>query len=322
MESPRCVLTVSSPAAGRGPVRVGVPWPRGVVTDAARLALTDASGRAVPVQAKVTDRWADGSARWVLLDWIAEAGAGPYTVALGATAAPSQPLRVADVLWPLVETGAAGFMVQRRAQDIFGVFPFYAWLTGHDPEVARYQAGLRATDSTGRDLDAAPLAAYVDEEGPIRAVVVTSGCVRRPAEVPLADIEARLHFFAGLSVVRVEFTLRNPRRAEHPGGLWDLGDPGSVLPKDASFTSRAADRPVGRAESSRPDVGSQPATTPALTRPASSLEDSARPTTDTIRCSRARRPGSRRTPCRSSCSRRPAAATTGTAATTSTAPAR
>ena len=47
---------------------------------------------------------------------------------------------------------------------------------------------------------------------------------------------AATSFFAGSATVRFDVTLRNPRRAEHPGGLWDLGDPGSVYVRDAALT--------------------------------------------------------------------------------------
>jgi hypothetical protein len=30
----------------------------------------------------------------------------------------------------------------------------------------------------------------------------------------------------------VKFTLHNPKAAHHPGGLWDLGDPGSIYFSD------------------------------------------------------------------------------------------
>jgi hypothetical protein len=39
----------------------------------------------------------------------------------------------------------------------------------------------------------------------------------------------RLSFFARTALVRLDFTLHNPHRARHRNGLWDLGDPGSIL---------------------------------------------------------------------------------------------
>ena len=76
-------LTIVTPPVGRGPVTTGIPWPRGKLLDPQKLILRDAHGKPVRLQSRATDRWPDGSVRWVLLDWIAEAGAGPYRVEVG-----------------------------------------------------------------------------------------------------------------------------------------------------------------------------------------------------------------------------------------------
>src|SRR6185369_2548551 len=52
--------------------------------------------------------------------------------------------------------------------------------------------------------------------------------------------EARLCFFAGTALARVRVTLHNPRRARHPGGLWDLGDPGSIHFRELALKLGAA----------------------------------------------------------------------------------
>lgn len=241
METPRVALQVTTPAAGRGPVTAGVPWPRGVVSAPAQLALTDAAGRAVPVQARVTDRWADGSARWVLLDWIAAAGAGPYTASVeaqstsGGSAEPvGHALGSGEPAVRAVRSGTGEVEVgtpcgRFRVTPGLG-FPFTdAALL--DP--ARCQFGVE--DAAGQVLALDRLRTDVEEAGPVRTVFVTRGQVG-PGDAPLAEFEARYHVFAGRSAVRIDLTLRNPRRAEHPGGLWDLGDPGSVYLKDAAIT--------------------------------------------------------------------------------------
>lgn len=232
MDSPRVVLSVTTPAAGRGPVTGGVPWPRGAVTDATELALTDAAGRAIPVQAKVTDRWVDGSARWVLLDWIAAVGAGPYTVE-ARKARPSQlvgtlppdhvrlgPAAVADTPCGRFHVGPAGFPLYDPASLDASITDF------------------RAEDHTGRGYLTNTRQKEVEQAGPVRSTFAARGCTGAGEAYSIADFEARYHVFAGLSVVRVEFTLRNANSAKHPGGLWDLGDPGSVLLKDAAFMFR------------------------------------------------------------------------------------
>src|SRR5205814_746290 len=56
----------------REPVTCGLPWPRGAIPDPAHLRLEDETGRPVLLQTRVLDRWSDGTARWLLLDWLAD----------------------------------------------------------------------------------------------------------------------------------------------------------------------------------------------------------------------------------------------------------
>ena len=55
-------------ACRREPITGGVPLPRGAAGDADGWALITASGQSLPVQTIPTDRWPDGSIRWLLID--------------------------------------------------------------------------------------------------------------------------------------------------------------------------------------------------------------------------------------------------------------
>jgi hypothetical protein len=72
------------------------------------------------------------------------------------------------------------------------------------------------------------------------------------------EFAARLRFFHHSSAISVQATLRNTSRAIHPGGLWDLGDPGSRFIKDWSFTLTLPSPVGGRAARVSAEVG-QPA---------------------------------------------------------------
>jgi hypothetical protein len=75
----------------------------------------------------------------------------------------------------------------------------------------------------------------VDETiGPLRTTLRLDGVVGAP-RAPALNVRARITFFAGRRSVRVEVTMHNPRPAQHSGGYWELGDPGSVLLEDASL---------------------------------------------------------------------------------------
>ncbi|MCC7261114.1 MAG: hypothetical protein IT369_01200 [Candidatus Latescibacteria bacterium] len=81
------------PAPGY-PVRTGVPLPRGQVAAGTPFALRDARGKAVPLVARETSHWPDGSLRWVLCEFVARRG-GRYRLVPGVPSpAPAQPVQV------------------------------------------------------------------------------------------------------------------------------------------------------------------------------------------------------------------------------------
>src|SRR5579864_2957891 len=61
------------------PVTIGVPLPPGMASTPADLRLARAGGAPEPVQARCLDRWPDGSVRWALLDFQANAVGGTVT---------------------------------------------------------------------------------------------------------------------------------------------------------------------------------------------------------------------------------------------------
>jgi hypothetical protein len=254
-------LNVVSPPAGRGPVTTGIPWPRSKLPDPQKLILRDASGKAVRLQSRALDRWPDGSVRWVLLDWIAEAGAGPYRVAVGEPVAVEGPVvKVepgADAIG--IETGVARFDIDRSEYWDEQVFPLL-WVNDRDEGATDSRDGGtgRFAIEDGGGLVQSPTVQEIDVEdsGPIRACLRLRGEFRTIPHMTLAGVEfeARLHFFAGSAVVRFELTLRNPQRASHPGGLWDLGDEGSTYLKDVGITFGLASE-AGTVARSSPELG-------------------------------------------------------------------
>lgn len=115
----------------------------------------------------------------------------------------------------LIDTGSMRFQLQRR--------------DGAPMPAMR----LTLTDRRGRLHAPRWDEMWVEARGPVRATVVLEGRFRRVS----LRVKMRLSFFAGGGLVRAEVTLHNPRRARHRGGLWDLGDAGSVLFRD--FTVEA-----------------------------------------------------------------------------------
>ncbi len=189
------------------------------------------------LQTRVLDRWPDGSVRWLLLDWLAtveQRAVYRVTIASGKTHAELPPSMLRAIEAPdgvTVDTGKARFHLQRG-----GAFPFSAVCVEGAEAIDAHRSRFCVEDQAEGHYQFHIRSVTVEETGPVRCSVrLLGGLVRAGAE-PLGEGFARLHFFANSATVRFVLTIRNPRRAGHPGGLWDLGDAGSVYLRDASQT--------------------------------------------------------------------------------------
>ncbi len=230
----------------REPVTVGVPLPRGAVREAGALALLGPEGEPAPARVEPVERWSDGSVRWTILDFqvsIPAHGEARFTLADGAPpaarAGDAPRVRVAgDGGSVLVDTGAAAFEAAPGA-----AFPFRSVRVGGIEHVAPERSGLRAEDAGGRPWTAEIREVDVEAEGPLRATLRLGGRFTGAGDgVDALRFTARASLFAGSAVARVELTIGNARRAFHPGGIWELGDPGSILLRDLSLVAGAARR--------------------------------------------------------------------------------
>jgi hypothetical protein len=221
---------------GREPFTCGVPWPKGAAPADAGFELLNAHGQPEAVQAHALNQWSDGSARWLLVDWQAEAGEGTeFRLRLSQAEEPKPhktQLKV-DVSTGRIEvdTGPAAFFLVIGTE-----FPFRSVYRHQEKLLDETRTGLAIEDEQGRVFRPHVESLELVEAGPVRAVVRLRGAFVAEGTTPLADLDACLHFFAGSAAVRFEVTIRNSRKAEHPGGLWDLGNGGSIYLRDAALT--------------------------------------------------------------------------------------
>jgi hypothetical protein len=218
------------------PVACGLPWPRGVLHDDRQLRLDSGSGRYVPLQTSVLDRWSDGSVRWILLRWQATLkGSANYEVHI-APASENPPV-VARALRIDKKSNSIRIFDQdmEYVTQAGGSFPFAASTISDVPLLNVSRTGLVIVDADGSPARAVVNKITLEESGPLYARVrVDCGMVGEGRIKPMR-VCARLAFFAGSSTVQLDITLHNSRRAMHPGGIWELGDPGSLLFRSASL---------------------------------------------------------------------------------------
>ncbi len=239
------VRTRSETSAGwhNEPVTAGLPVPKGVLRDMSDVLLRDETGAPVPIQGRVLDRWSDGSVRWLLVDFLASIGLqaeGRYTLSVGTGASrdvttdSSMARRgVAVVEAPgaiVVDTGAARFTTR-----VAGPFPFDAVQIRGTDAIDTARSGLQVRLSDGRELVSRVDRIEIEDRGPIRATLRWQGRLGTSQGQDVLEFDVRAHFSAGLPVARIALTIRNPRRAVHPGNFWELGDRGAVHLRNLSL---------------------------------------------------------------------------------------
>ena len=230
----KAVRATAEPVRRNEPVTFGVPLPRGLVTDS-RWSLVANGGERSSVQARALQRWPDGSVKWLLVDAAVTADlSADCQLALEAddnAPAPHATVKVSNSGDAVsVETGVATFFLSTGTSC-----PFDHVAIGEIPALDRGRSGLQVTAGEGQRCAVHVRSVQVEEAGPMRAAVVLDGDVLEPRGDVYLTLRVRLHFFAGMSTVRMQIALTNPRRAAHRSGFWDLGDPGSVYVKSVEM---------------------------------------------------------------------------------------
>ncbi len=268
------------------PATTGVPFPRGAWDGEGPARLASSVGL-IASSFRILERWSDGSVRWSLFDLLLPIGTaageeiridvsrpadrpfptgGPVSAGVtpdgGTSRSPSPapgPLRLQEFAGAIdVDTGAATFRLEAGI-----AFPFASVTAGGASIGGGAVCRLVAEDAGGRRATARVRALVIEETGPLRACVRLEGVFdgdgaassnAADSSPPLLAFIARLHFHAGSSSVRLLLTTRNPRRAAHPGGHWELGDAGSVLLRvlTLSIDAPGCDRVAWRAEPTLP----------------------------------------------------------------------
>ena len=199
-------VIVENPGAKRtrGFVSAGAPFPIGAVLDAPALRLFAEDGKPVALQAKTLSKWPDGSSRWVLLDFRAEAaanGAAEYRL----TASGER---------PEIQGGASVVESGGEVALSNGTITFTAAIGGHSGVLrtadgktsAEIVSAVEIRGAQGRVTSGVTIdAAAVYARGPARAAVELTG-TRTYSDGVRGPFGERVEMFAASPYVRVEDT--------------------------------------------------------------------------------------------------------------------
>jgi len=237
------------------PVSVGVILPRGAVKDLSDLGLTGPGGKKIPCQFATIATWPDGSARWLLVDFLADCPAkGTAVYALtdrDRSEKLATPLKVSrQTASVAVETGPARFVLDSEHFDLFSSVYLDHNGDSEFDETERVTSlpgtvGVSVIDNLGRELTSrwGRIESFeVEQDGPVRATVAVKGSIADPDGAGCADYTARINFYAGTGFVRIFFTLANHNPtsilADKNGDKhWLMGRPGAFFFQDMSLSS-------------------------------------------------------------------------------------
>ena len=221
-------------ARSREPLAVGVPLARGVLQNADGLTLNDDQGNPLPVQTRPLSCWPDGSIKWLLCDFLADLPSSRESVFRLSADKSGKELKsrlqvVQDKDTWRVLTGPAEFHI-----DCTILRPFLEVRAGNR-EVLTCPAEILLIDAENHTWTPQIDVIQLETAGPVKVTLKMQGGFRN-SRAELLRFEARLHFYDGTARTTFEIRLHNPRAARHPGNLWDLGDPASVILHEWALT--------------------------------------------------------------------------------------
>lgn len=203
------------------PIEVGIPFPEGAVRSLDSLALYSRDGSYVPCAFAETLRWRDGTLRWGLLRFLASDDS--FLLRTGPIQESQPVIRITKGENELkVDTGAASFSLSRQRLVLT------CGSVSSNPQLLIDQRG-RACSFRIDTLE-------IEHHGTVSATLLLRGELARRGGRTFCRGECRITFWAGTALTRIEFTLWNQNAARHKGGLWDLGDPGSVFFRSFHFS--------------------------------------------------------------------------------------
>ncbi len=223
------------------PVTVGIPFPKGLLKEEQRLGLHHSEYGYLPLQTQTLAKWSDNSIKWALLDFQISADANT-TNELKLTKL-SSTSRYEDTTENITEisinqdtkslnvnTGTTLFSINT------GVFKPFDRVVVDDKDILNSsESKIILTDDSDTEYEPHIKNIFIETKGNLRTTIKFEGELKTTQKPAFVNFFSRMSFFANSSIVKIDFTIHNPQAAKHPGGLWDLGDPGSIFFKDLSI---------------------------------------------------------------------------------------
>jgi len=221
-------------------VKFGVPVKKSELFKLDRIAVINVeNNEAVMFQAQPTATWSDSSIKWFLLEFMVDvdndASAHYQIISVDQAKANPHSIKVSERENAiLIDTGVARFEVNKQTLTIIKHD-----LPDQDSPSSECSCTIEAEDSSQKHFSpSVSNISFNSSPNKLRLTIEASGNLVDDKLNMLIAYESRISFFLEHSHVEVEFCIHNPNAAAHPGGLWDLGDQGSIYFKELSANIR------------------------------------------------------------------------------------
>lgn len=195
--------------------------PRGRLREHERLRLFDDEENEIPLQTDVISTWSDGSIQWLMLEFLLrQVHEDEYVYHL------REKDQNRDERDRMNLSGDDNYHYVSLPDSTFALSNSNCAFTFHSTDLTNRYASARLLLmlENGEWMESRQTMFMLEEQDSFR----TTLWVRESYDNSPLQMEARFDLFANTGLVRMKCLLRNPQPAQHPGGLWDLGDPGSV----------------------------------------------------------------------------------------------
>lgn len=218
----------------REPVTFGIPFKKGTLFKPEELRVVDNQNQAIQVQREILNYWSDNSIKWLLLDFqvsVKKNSTTEYQLITGKADAGIDSQKGISIDENsdqiIIDTGTIVFHIGTHTFK-----PFERVTVEEKDVIDLNNSNFILKDNFGVLHEPVISNIYFETKGELRTTVRVEGGFGGIDGNGLVDFYSRINFYAGSSLIKLEFTIRNSNAAEHLGGLWDLGDKGSIYFSD------------------------------------------------------------------------------------------
>lgn len=221
------------------PVRMGFPFTLGALSSDTQLAIQSQDSVLISCQISPLTFWHDGSVKWAMIDFFVDIKNNEKLSLTLTDTFSTEQLSSQFGKIKLLEN-------QSQLEINNGLDTFYIETT--PGELLSLVTSSKQSEKLSIELTGSKTEQYkgivdkvcidvTEEATHKKSLTVNGSFIDEDEKNSKLKFESTFTFFANTSYIKIEFTLHNPQAAKHPGGVWDLGDEGSIAFKSLSINT-------------------------------------------------------------------------------------